>query len=230
MKGCYRILFLLLLVLHTLFSAASPPLRDTESEKTALRFRADGSFKIVQFTDLHYGEGEDVPWGPIQDVNSTRVMHKVCYLLVPLCLRHMKDGRGWGLARLWRLGEEWFFLRCSRATPNLTADHTLSHTSSSHFAPPRPSLTVYALCQVLDYEDADLVVFTGDQITGNNIRANATAYWLNLLQPCRARQLRWGGPGRLSTAGQRQTRRNRQTLPSRLSGYAGISTTFTRFT
>jgi hypothetical protein len=55
-------------------------LRDTKSEKTALRFRPDGSFKIVQFTDLHYGEGEDVPWGPMQDVNSTRVMHKVCSL------------------------------------------------------------------------------------------------------------------------------------------------------
>lgn len=113
----------------------------------------------------------------------------------------MKDGRGWGLARLERLGEEWFFLRCSRATPYEQL-HALLHVLTLL----RYSLscfTVYALCQVLDYEDADLVVFTGDQITGNNIRANASAYWLELLQPCRARQLRWGGPGRLSTTGQR---------------------------
>ena len=43
---------------------------------------------------------------------------------------------------------------------------------------------------MLQYEDADLVVFTGDQITGNNIGANASAYWLELLQPCRERNLR----------------------------------------
>lgn len=64
----------------------------------ALKFNADGTFKIVQFTgkylyfiflfiywrtcfyainnyyviDLHFGEAEDTLWGPIQDVNSTR--------------------------------------------------------------------------------------------------------------------------------------------------------------
>ena len=48
-------------------AAAAPP----------LRFRDDGTFRIVQFADLHYGEGEDVRWGPQQDRNSTRVMRQV---------------------------------------------------------------------------------------------------------------------------------------------------------
>ncbi|KAL5258139.1 hypothetical protein ACHWQZ_G012929 [Mnemiopsis leidyi] len=41
-----------------------------------LRFK-DGKFKIAQFTDLHYGEDEFTPWGPIQDKNSNHVMHSV---------------------------------------------------------------------------------------------------------------------------------------------------------
>ena len=28
-------------------------------------------------TDLHYGEDEFTPWGPIQDINSDHVMHSV---------------------------------------------------------------------------------------------------------------------------------------------------------
>ena len=41
-----------------------------------LRFK-NGKFKIAQFTDLHYGEDEFTPWGPIQDKNSDHVMHSV---------------------------------------------------------------------------------------------------------------------------------------------------------
>eukprot|EP01118_Nematostelium_gracile_P009802 TRINITY_DN3317_c0_g1_i1.p1 TRINITY_DN3317_c0_g1~~TRINITY_DN3317_c0_g1_i1.p1 ORF type:complete len:319 (-),score=75.50 TRINITY_DN3317_c0_g1_i1:120-1076(-) len=78
-----------------------------------LRFRSDGTFKIAQFADLHYGEGESVAWGPQQDINSTRVMNRV-----------------------------------------------------------------------LAAEKPDLVVFTGDQITGNNIQSNSTAYWRKAIQPC----------------------------------------------
>jgi hypothetical protein len=33
-----------------------------------LRFREDGTFRIVQFTDLHYGEQP-----PEKDVNSSRI-------------------------------------------------------------------------------------------------------------------------------------------------------------
>jgi hypothetical protein len=77
--------------------------------KPPLRFRAadGGSFKIVQFADLHFGEGESTQWGPEQDLNSTRVMRTVLQAEAPV----------------------------------------------------------------------DLVVFSGDQLTGNNIAFNATAYW-----------------------------------------------------
>jgi hypothetical protein len=85
-----------------------------------LRLRQDGSFKIVQFADIHFGEGEDVWWGPAQDTNSTRVMRAV--------------------------------LRAERP---------------------------------------DLVIFSGDQITGNNIHSNATRYWAQLLQPCIEGGYRW---------------------------------------
>eukprot|EP00730_Choanoeca_flexa_P001777 TRINITY_DN10780_c0_g2_i1.p2 TRINITY_DN10780_c0_g2~~TRINITY_DN10780_c0_g2_i1.p2 ORF type:complete len:346 (+),score=52.12 TRINITY_DN10780_c0_g2_i1:1762-2799(+) len=86
----------------------------------SLRFRQDGTFRIVQFTDLHYGEGEDVSWGPRQDANSNRVLHSV-----------------------------------------------------------------------LDHEDVDLVVYTGDLITGNNVHSNATSYWKELLLPSSQRGLKF---------------------------------------
>eukprot|EP00730_Choanoeca_flexa_P001781 TRINITY_DN10780_c0_g2_i7.p2 TRINITY_DN10780_c0_g2~~TRINITY_DN10780_c0_g2_i7.p2 ORF type:complete len:185 (+),score=11.12 TRINITY_DN10780_c0_g2_i7:1670-2224(+) len=86
----------------------------------SLRFRQDGTFRIVQFTDLHYGEGEDVSWGPRQDANSNRVLHSV-----------------------------------------------------------------------LDHEDVDLVVYTGDLITGNNVHSNATSYWKELLLPSSQRGLKY---------------------------------------
>lgn len=69
----------------------------------SLVFGASG-FTIVQIADVHYGEAPNLPWGPEQDANSTRVQRAV-------------------------------------------------------FAAERP----------------DLVVFSGDQVTGNNVVDNATA-------------------------------------------------------
>jgi hypothetical protein len=43
--------------------------------------------------------------------------------------------------------------------------------------------------QMLDYEDVDLVVYSGDLITGNNVHNNATAYWKELLLPASKRGL-----------------------------------------
>ena len=50
------VLFLDELVFHSEASLPLPP----------LRFRADGSFTIVQFADLHFGEAPDTDWGPEQ--------------------------------------------------------------------------------------------------------------------------------------------------------------------
>ncbi|KAK7017399.1 Metallo-dependent phosphatase-like protein [Favolaschia claudopus] len=37
-----------------------------------LTFDSAGNFKVVSFSDMHFGEGEDVTWGPEQDVNTSR--------------------------------------------------------------------------------------------------------------------------------------------------------------
>ncbi|KAH8689015.1 Metallo-dependent phosphatase-like protein [Talaromyces proteolyticus] len=42
-----------------------------------LRFTSSGTFQIAVFSDLHYGEAEDLDWGPEQDINSTRVMNAI---------------------------------------------------------------------------------------------------------------------------------------------------------
>ncbi|KAK5112498.1 hypothetical protein LTR62_004255 [Meristemomyces frigidus] len=42
-----------------------------------LRFSTNGTFQMSVFEDLHYGEAEDLVWGPQQDVNSTRVMNSI---------------------------------------------------------------------------------------------------------------------------------------------------------
>ncbi|KAJ7749638.1 Metallo-dependent phosphatase-like protein [Mycena metata] len=36
-----------------------------------LTFNAQGNFKVASFSDMHFGEGEEVTWGPQQDVNTT---------------------------------------------------------------------------------------------------------------------------------------------------------------
>ncbi|KAH6891872.1 Metallo-dependent phosphatase-like protein [Coprinopsis sp. MPI-PUGE-AT-0042] len=45
--------------------------------KPRITFNDDGTFKVTVFSDLHFGENEEGPWGPEQDLNSTRVMKRV---------------------------------------------------------------------------------------------------------------------------------------------------------
>lgn len=45
--------------------------------KQRLTFRADGTFKMIIFSDLHFGENPWDTWGPQQDFNSTRLMRAV---------------------------------------------------------------------------------------------------------------------------------------------------------
>ncbi len=42
--------------------------------RQAINFNDNGTFKIVTFADLHYGEGPATDWGPANDQKSTRVM------------------------------------------------------------------------------------------------------------------------------------------------------------
>ncbi|EGC32924.1 hypothetical protein DICPUDRAFT_37528 [Dictyostelium purpureum] len=94
---------------------------NNNNKKSNLKFNKNNKFKIIQFTDLHYGEGENLSWGPEQDINSSRVMNTI-----------------------------------------------------------------------LDKEkQVDLVIFTGDLITGNNIIDNATLYWEKAIGVVKQRNIPW---------------------------------------
>lgn len=43
----------------------------------ALRFTDEGTFQISIFEDLHFGEAEDTDWGPLQDVDTLKVVQTV---------------------------------------------------------------------------------------------------------------------------------------------------------
>lgn len=43
----------------------------------ALRFTDEGTFQIAIFEDLHFGEAENTDWGPLQDVDTFKVMRTV---------------------------------------------------------------------------------------------------------------------------------------------------------
>lgn len=45
--------------------------------KREVRMRAGKAFKIAVFADLHFGEDAWTNWGPLQDVNSIKVMNTV---------------------------------------------------------------------------------------------------------------------------------------------------------
>ncbi|EJD43470.1 Metallo-dependent phosphatase [Auricularia subglabra TFB-10046 SS5] len=45
--------------------------------KPKVTFARDGSFKLLVFSDLHFGENPWDWWGPEQDANSTRLMRRV---------------------------------------------------------------------------------------------------------------------------------------------------------
>jgi metallophosphoesterase superfamily enzyme len=40
-------------------------------------YDSNGHFKLTVFSDLHYGEAEDLSWGPEQDRNSDIVMRTI---------------------------------------------------------------------------------------------------------------------------------------------------------
>lgn len=43
----------------------------------ALQFTENGTFQMTIFEDLHFGEAEDTDWGPLQDVDTLKVMQTV---------------------------------------------------------------------------------------------------------------------------------------------------------
>ena len=45
--------------------------------ETAADGTLNGVMKIMQITDLHFGEAEFTTWGPMQDVKSIAALHAV---------------------------------------------------------------------------------------------------------------------------------------------------------
>ncbi|KAG8865406.1 hypothetical protein FRB96_000296 [Tulasnella sp. 330] len=56
---------------------------DPYPNKPRIHFRADSSFKLTVFSDLHFGENPWNVWGPIQDQKSVVVMQKMLKLEKP---------------------------------------------------------------------------------------------------------------------------------------------------
>ena len=53
------------------------------NENKILRFSSDNTFKIAQFTDIHFGEGESEEWGKKQDEQSTNCMNELLKIEEP---------------------------------------------------------------------------------------------------------------------------------------------------
>ncbi|KAJ6634876.1 putative inactive purple acid phosphatase 16, partial [Pseudolycoriella hygida] len=48
-----------------------------QNEKPLIRFKEDGTLKIVNFSDLHYGEAPHTDWGPAADKKSSNVTKNI---------------------------------------------------------------------------------------------------------------------------------------------------------
>lgn len=51
--------------------------RCAAAARPVLQFTKNGTFQITVFEDLHFGEAEDTNWGPLQDVDTLKVMQTV---------------------------------------------------------------------------------------------------------------------------------------------------------
>lgn len=91
-----------------------------DESRSPLQFDRNGRFRILQLTDLHFGEAPDKAWGPLQDVMSMQ---------------------------------------------NMVA--------------------------LIEMERPDLVVLSGDQVTGNNINGNATAYHGQIVRVLERHGVKW---------------------------------------
>jgi len=50
---------------------------DPYPDKPRITFKADGTFKLTVFSDLHFGENPWYDWGPEQDRNSVVLLEKI---------------------------------------------------------------------------------------------------------------------------------------------------------
>ena len=71
------------------------------------------------------------------------------------------------------------------------ADLHFGEAESTQWGPQQDINSTRVMERVLAWERPDLVIYSGDQVTGENIYDNATRYWGRLLQPCLATNTRW---------------------------------------
>ena len=79
--------------------------------KPRLTFKADGTFKLTVFSDLHFGENPWEDWGPEHDRNSVSLIKKVladekpdyaCVECTTLCYWNLQPDHNWQSYQ-WRL-------------------------------------------------------------------------------------------------------------------------------
>lgn len=56
------------------FSSVIEPTLNPYPDKPRITFKQDGTFKLMIFADIHYGENPWDTWGPQQDVDTSLLM------------------------------------------------------------------------------------------------------------------------------------------------------------
>ncbi|CAL5356529.1 unnamed protein product [Camellia sinensis] len=179
-----------------------------------------GVFKIALFADLHFGEGEEVDWGPQQDVNSSKVMSTLLHIEIPaktpvllsLAFLCSTMARCWTILSVTYLSLLFRFIVAVgwtvdlRTTPegylqvlpgaafkiSLFADLHFGENAWNDWGPQQDVNSLKVMSTVLDLENPDFVIYLGDVITANNMAiANATLYWDQAISPTKARGIPW---------------------------------------
>ncbi|CAL5431037.1 unnamed protein product [Camellia sinensis] len=175
-----------------------------------------GVFTIALFADLHFGEGEEVDWGPQQDVNSSKVMSTLLHIEIPvlLSLAFLCSTMAWCwtilsvtyLSLLFRFIVAVGWTVDLRTTPegylqvlpgaafkiSLFADLHFGENAWNDWGPQQDVNSLKVMSTVLDLENPDFVIYLGDVITANNMAiANATLYWDQAISPTKARGIPW---------------------------------------
>ncbi|KAF5938185.1 hypothetical protein HYC85_025691 [Camellia sinensis] len=170
-----------------------------------------GVFKIALFADLHFGEGEEVDWGPQQDVNSSKVMSTLLHIEIPAFLCSTMAWC-WTILSVTYLSLLFRFIVAVgwtvdlRTTPegylqvlpgaafkiSLFADLHFGENAWNDWGPQQDVNSLKVMSTVLDLENPDFVIYLGDVITANNMAiANATLYWDQAISPTKARGIPW---------------------------------------
>ena len=90
------------------------------------------------------------------------------------------EGEGTIIIKAWNL--KWMYAEATSIIHSLNVFPPLLQIASPHLSTAQNSTRVME--RVLAWEAPDLVVYSGDQVTGENVDSNATAYWLRAVQPC----------------------------------------------